>query len=203
MALLFLPAGSWSYGNGWLFMALLFVPMMILGLVLFLFSPSLLEKRLNHKEQQDTQKAVVGLSALMFLAGFVVSGLDFRFQWSQMPSWCVITASVLLVLSYGMYGEVMRENAYLSRTVSVQQGQKVVDTGLYGLVRHPMYLATVILFLSIPVVLGSWWGLLCFSPYPFLIALRIQNEEALLQSQLEGYKAYQNKVKYRLIPFLW
>ena len=202
-ALLFLPAGTFSYPNAWLFLLLLFLPMLILGGVLLVASPKLLQKRLDSKETQGAQRAVVGLSALMFLSGFVVAGLDRRFSWSQLPLWVVIASSVLLVLSYGVYAEVMRENAYLSRTVGVQEGQRVVDTGLYGVVRHPMYAATVLLFLSIPLVLGSLWSLLCFLPYPFLIAVRILNEEKLLKEGLEGYGAYCRRVKYRLIPFVW
>ena len=203
MLLLFLPAGTLGYWNGWLFIALLFLPMLVLGVVLLLKAPDLLAKRLNHKESQSEQKKVVSGSALMFLAGFILSALDFRFGWSHVPVWVVILAAVVLLLSYGMYAEVMRENAYLSRTVEVQQGQKVVDTGLYGLVRHPMYLATVLLFLSIPLVLGSWWGFVVFLCYPFLIARRIRNEEQVLEEGLEGYRDYQNKVRYRLIPMIW
>ncbi len=201
--LLFLPAGGFHYQNGWLFLALLFIPILILGAVLYVKAPELLKKRLNSKEKQQTQKAVVGLSALLFLGGFVVAGLDFRFGWSSVPLWVVIVASVVLLLSYALYAEVMRENAYLSRTIEVQENQKVVDTGLYGIVRHPMYAATIWLFLSIPIVLGSWWSLLCFLPYVAVIAIRIRNEEDVLSQELEGYQDYQKKVKYRLIPFIW
>jgi len=202
-ALLFLPAGGFHYVNGWLFLALLFIPILILGFVLYVKSPELLKKRLNSKEKQQIQKAVVGVSALLFVGGFVIAGLDHRFGWSLVPTWVVILASVILLLSYALYAEVMRENAYLSRTIEVQENQKVVDTGLYGIVRHPMYAATIWIFLSIPVVLGSWWSLLCFLPYVAVIVIRIRNEEAVLSRELTGYEAYQKKVKYRLIPFIW
>jgi len=201
--LLFLPAGSFGYVGGWLFCALLFVPMLLFGAVLLWRAPELLKKRLDTKETERTQRGVVALSGLIFLIGFVVAGLDFRFGWSQVPTWAVVTASVLLLLSYGLYMEVMRENAYLSRTVKVQDGQQVIDTGLYGVVRHPMYAATVVLFLSIPVVLGSWWSLLCFLIYIPVIVVRICNEEAVLSAGLAGYEEYRTKVRYRLIPFVW
>ena len=201
--LLFLPAGTLSYANGWLFIGLLFLPMLLLGIVLLIRSPKLLEKRLGAKEKENTQKGVVAASGLLFIAGFAVAGLDFRFGWSKMPLWVVTVASVVLLISYALYAEVMRENAYLSRTVEVREGQKVVDTGLYGIVRHPMYAVTVWLFLSIPVVLGSWWAFLCFLPYVALIVIRIINEEKLLSSELEGYEEYKKRVKYRLLPFIW
>ena len=201
--LLFLPAGTLSYANGWLFIGLLFLPMLLLGIVLLIRSPKLLEKRLGAKEKENTQKGVVAASGLLFIAGFAVAGLDFRFGWSKMPLWVVIVASVVLLISYALYAEVMRENAYLSRTVEVREGQKVVDTGLYGIVRHPMYAVTVWLFLSIPVVLGSWWACLCFLPYVALIVIRIINEEKLLSSELEGYEEYKKRVRYRLLPFIW
>lgn len=201
--LLFLPAGTLSYANGWLFIGLLFLPMLLLGVVLLIRSPELLEKRLGAKEKENTQKGVVAASGLLFIVGFVVAGLDFRFGWSEMPLWVVIVASVVLLISYALYAEVMRENAYLSRTVEVREGQKVVDTGLYGIVRHPMYAVTVWLFLSIPVVLGSWWAFLCFLPYVALIVIRIINEEKLLSAELEGYEEYKKRVRYRLLPFIW
>ena len=201
--LLFLPAGTLNYFNAWLFMSLLFIPMFILGIFLFIKSPELLEKRLNAKEKEKTQKGVVGFSAILFLASFLIAGFDYRFDWSVIPMWCVILASVILLVSYGMYAEVMRENIYLSRTIEVQENQKVIDTGLYGIIRHPMYAVTIWLFLSIPVVLGSWWALLCMVPYPFLIAIRILNEEKVLENNLSGYKEYKAKVKYRLVPFIW
>ena len=201
--ILFLPAGSFSFRGGWLFIALLFIPMIFLGAVLLVKAPDLLAKRLDAKEKEDTQKGVVALSGLLFLAGFIVAGLDFRFGWSHVPTWLVIVSSVVLLVSYALYAEVMRENAYLSRTIEVQEGQKVVSTGLYGIVRHPMYAVTVWLFLSIPLVLGSFWSLLCFSHYPILIIVRILNEEKVLTEGLDGYADYKKKVKYRLIPFIW
>ncbi len=201
--LLFLPAGSLSYMNGWLFIGLLFIPMLVLGIALLIKAPALLEKRLGAKESENTQKGVVAVSGVLFIAGFVVAGLDFRLGWSEMPLWCIITASVVLLISYALYAEVMRENAYLSRTVEVQDDQKVVDTGLYSIVRHPMYAVTLWLFLSIPVILGSWWSLLCFVPYIAVIAVRIQNEEKVLEAGLDGYREYKKQVKYRLLPFVW
>ena len=202
-AILFLPAGSFAFVGGWLFIALLFIPMIFLGVFLFIKSPELLEKRLDAKEKENTQKGVVALSGLLFLAGFIVAGLDYRFAWSHVPTWLVIVASVILLASYALYAEVMRENAYLSRTIEVQEGQKVVDTGLYGIVRHPMYAVTIWLFLSIPLVLGSFFSLLCFLPYPIIMAVRILNEEKVLTNGLDGYADYKKKVKYRLIPFVW
>ena len=202
-ALLFLPAGSLEYMNGWLFIGLLFAPMLILGVVLFIKSPALLKKRIDAKEKESAQKGVVAVSGLLFLGGFVVAGLDYRYGWSYVPMWAVIVASATLLISYGFYAEVMRENTYLSRTIEVQDGQKVVETGLYGIVRHPMYAVTIWLFLSIPVVLGSWWSLLCFLPYIPVIITRIVNEEKVLEKGLEGYTDYKKRVKYRLIPFIW
>ena len=201
--LLFLPAGTLCYPGGWRFCALLFIPMLILGIVLFLKSPDLLKKRLAHKEKEDAQKKVIGLSLLMFVGGFVAAGLDFRFGWSEMPQWMTTAASGVLLLSYGLYAEVMRENAYLSRTVEIQEGQKVIDTGLYGIVRHPMYMASTLLFLSIPLVLGSWYGFAIFCIYPFLMVGRIKNEESVLEAGLPGYTKYKTKVRYRMIPFIW
>ena len=202
-ALLFLPAGSIEYLNGWLFVGLLFVPMLILGVILLIKAPELLEKRISVKEKQNTQRGVVAVSGLLFVAGFIVAGLDFRFGWSEVPEWVVIVSSAVLLISYALYAEVMRENAYLSRTVEVQENQKVIDTGLYGIVRHPMYAVTIWLFLSIPLVLGSWWALLCFAPYVVVIFVRIVNEEKVLESGLEGYVEYKSRVKYRLVPFVW
>ena len=201
--LLLLPAGTVHYPGAWLFLALLFIPMLLLGVILLVRAPALLEKRLDVKENESAQKGVVAISAFLFLGGFVVAGLDFRYHWSDVPPAAVTVAAVVLLLSYGMYAEVMRENTYLSRTVEVQEGQKVIDTGLYGIIRHPMYTATVFLFLSIPVVLGSWWSLLLFAPYPFVIAARIINEEKILSQQLPGYTDYRKRVKYRLIPWIW
>lgn len=201
--LLFPAAGGFDYMNGWLFIALLFVPMFLLGLVLFLKAPELLKKRLNNKEKESVQKGVVLVALLMFVGGFVLAGLDYRFGWTHVPAWLVTVASVLLLVSYGLYAEVMRENAYLSRTVEVQEGQKVVDTGLYGIVRHPMYAVTILLFMSIPLVLGSWIAFAFFLLYPGAIVIRIKNEEKVLEEGLEGYTAYKQKVKYRLLPGIW
>ena len=201
--LIFLPAGTLSYPHGWLLVILLFGPMLIAGFVMLKKSPEFLKKRLDAKEKQTAQKGVVALSGLMFLAGFVVAGLAFRFGWSAMPDWVVITASVLFLIAYGLYAEVMRENAYLSRTIKVEEGQTVVDTGLYGIVRHPMYAVTVLLFLMIPLVLGSWYALIAFAFYPALIVVRLKDEEELLTKELSGYDRYKQKVKYRMIPFIW
>lgn len=202
-AILFCPAWTLSYPNAWLFIGLLFIPMFIMGIVLFLRAPDLLRKRLDHKEKEKAQRGVVALSGLMFPAGFVVSSLDFRFGWSKVPLWCVVAASVLFLIGYAIYAEVMRENAYLSRTVEVQKGQRVIDTGLYGVVRHPMYLATLLMFLPIPLILGSLWGLIPLALYPVLIAVRILNEERVLTEGLSGYGDYKKRVKYRLIPYVW
>ena len=201
--LLFLPAGTVAYPNGWLFCALLFIPMLILGIVLLKKAPGLLEKRLDTKERETTQKLVTGLCALVFFAGFITAGLDFRFGWSAVPVWITSAASVLFLIAYALYAEVMRENAYLSRTVTVQENQKVIDTGLYGVVRHPMYAATVLLFLMIPLVLGSWTAFAVFLLYVPLIIIRIRNEEAVLEAGLAGYTAYKMRVRYRLIPYIW
>lgn len=201
--LLFLPAGTILYAKGWLFIGLLFIPMLLLGIVLFVKSPELLKKRLNAKEKEGTQKGVVGLSALLFIAGFIIAGFDFRFGWSDIPLWITGIASAIFLTSYGFYAEVMRENEYLSRTVEVQDGQKVIDTGLYSVIRHPMYAVTVWLFLSIPIILGSWWSLLCFLPYVAIIVFRIKNEEKVLENGLAGYSAYKKRVKYRIIPLIW
>ena len=201
--LIFLPAGTLTYTNGWLLMGLLFGPMLIAGFVMFFKTPAFLEKRLDAKEKQAAQKGVLAFSGLMFLAGFVVAGLDFRFGWSCVPGWVVIAGSVLFLAAYGLYAEVMRENAYLSRTIKVEEGQTVVDTGLYGIVRHPMYMATLLLFLVIPLVLGSWYALIPFAFYPAIIIVRLKDEEALLARELPGYEAYRQKVRYRLIPFIW
>ena len=202
-ALIFLPAGTLLYFNGWLLVGLLFGPMLIAGFVMLAKSPDFLRKRLDAKEKQAAQKGVLGLSALMFIAGFVVAGLDFRFGWSVMPPWVIITASVLFLLAYVLYAEVMRENAYLSRTIRVEAGQTVVDTGLYGIVRHPMYAVTLLLFSMIPLVLGSWYALIAFAFYPVIITVRLLDEEKLLTRELPGYEEYKKKVKYRLIPFIW
>lgn len=201
--LLFLPAGTLCFAKGWLFIGLLFVPMLIAGVVMFARSPDLLARRLDAKEKQTAQKGVLALSGLMFISGFVVAGLDYRFGWSHMPLWVTVLASVLFLTAYALYAEVMRENVYLSRTIQVEQGQKVVDTGLYGIVRHPMYMVTVFLFLMIPVLLGSWYALIVFALYPPVIIVRLLNEEDLLTRELPGYAAYKQKVKYRIFPFIW
>ena len=201
--MLFLPAGTWNYPNAWLFLSLLFLPMLLLGVLLFFKAPELLEKRLQSKEKESTQKGVVAVSGLMFIGSFVLAGLDFRFGWTNVPAWVVILAAVILLASYGMYAEVMRENAYLSRTVEVQENQKVIDTGLYGVIRHPMYTATIFLFLAIPLVLGSWIAFAVMLLYPAAIIARIGNEEKVLEEGLQGYTEYKKKVKYRLVPFVW
>ena len=203
LALIFLPAGTVNYPYGWLLVGLLFVPMLIAGFVMLAKSPEFLKKRLDVKEKQATQKGVVAYAGLMFIAGFVVAGLDYRFGWSNMPQWVTIIASVLFLFSYVLYAEVMRENAYLSRTIRVEEGQKVVDTGLYGIVRHPMYAVTILLFLMMPLVLGSWYALIAFAFYPVIIIVRLKDEEDLLTRELPGYEAYKEKVKYRIIPFIW
>ena len=201
--LIFQPAGTLAFAGGWLLVGLLFVPMLIAGFVMLFKTPAFLEKRLDVKEKQSAQKGVIALSGLMFIAGFVVAGLDFRFGWSQMPTAVTVVASVLFLVAYGLYAEVMRENAYLSRTVKVEQGQKVVDTGLYGIVRHPMYAVTVWLFLMIPIILGSWYALIVFAFYPAIIIVRLKDEEDLLTRELPGYADYKKKVRYRIIPFIW
>ena len=202
-ALVFLPAGSFKFVNGWVFMGLLFVPVFFAGIVMMMKNPALLEKRLNAKEKQKEQSLVVKLSGLMFLAGFIVAGLGFRFGWYSLPTWAVTVAAVLFVAAYILYAEVLRENMYLSRTIEVQANQKVIDTGLYGIVRHPMYSATLILFLSMPLVLGSVFSFVIFLAYPFIIARRIKKEEEFLEKELEGYREYKQRVRYRLIPFIW
>ena len=201
--LIFLPAGTVHFPYGWLFMGLLFIPMFAAGLVMLWKSPKLLEKRLDVKEKQATQKGVLAFSGLIFLAGFILSGLDYRFGWSKMPGWVTVTASVVFLAAYGLYAEVLRENAYLSRTVKVEEGQQVVDTGLYGIVRHPMYAVTILLFTAMPLILGSWYGLIPFAFYPVIIVIRLKDEEALLTRELAGYEAYKQKVRYRLLPFIW
>lgn len=201
--LLFLPAQTFYYPGAWLLLGLLFVPMLLMGIVLFIKAPSLLEKRLDGKEKEKAQKKVIALSGLMFPIGFVLSALDFSLGWSHVPTWAVILASALFLIGYGMYAEVMRENAYLSRTVEVQQGQRVISDGLYGFVRHPMYLATLLMFLPMPLILGSLWGLIPFALYPISTVVRILNEEAILTEGLDGYAEYKTKVRYRLIPFVW
>lgn len=201
--LIFLPAGTFAFPAGWLLMAILFVPMFLAGIVMMWKNPDLLRSRLNAKEKQMEQSRVVKLSGLMFLGGFIVAGLDFRFDWLRLPPAVSMGGAAAFLIAYGLYAEVLRENTYLSRTIEVQENQKVIDTGLYGIVRHPMYSATVLLFLSMPLVLGSLISLVIFLAYPFLIAQRIKHEEAFLEKELAGYRAYKEKVKFRLIPYVW
>jgi len=201
--LIFLPAGSLHFWQGWLLMGILFVPMFIAGLVMMFKNPELLQKRLNAKEQEQEQKTVVALSGLLFVAAFVVAGLNWRFQWLMLPDWAVWVAAALFLVCYALYAEVLRENTYLSRTIEVQEHQKVVDTGLYGVVRHPMYMATTILFLMMPLVLASPISFGIMLLYIPLIAKRIRNEEAVLEQGLEGYSEYKQRVKYKVLPFIW
>ncbi len=201
--LLFVPAGSFLYWNGWLLMTILFVPMIVAGFVMMKLSPELLQKRLNAKEEQSEQKTVIVLSALMFLAAFIVAGLNFRFGWTILPNWIVYAATAMFLLGYMLYAEVLKENAYLSRTVEVQQNQKVIDTGLYGIVRHPMYMSTFLLFLSMPLILGSVISFVIMLAYIPIIAKRIRNEERVLEEGLEGYSDYKKRVKYKVIPLIW
>ena len=201
--LLFAPAGTWNYPGGWLFIGLLFLPMLILGLALYLKAPELLKKRLNMKETQKDQVWVVALSGVLFVAGFLAAGFDFRFGWTRVPGWLVWIAAIVQLGSYGLYAEVLRENAYLSRTVEVQEGQTVIDTGLYGIVRHPMYTSTILMSLAIPLVLGSWVSFAPMLLYPVIIIRRILGEEAVLEEGLPGYREYKQKVRWRLIPYIW
>ncbi|WP_026670417.1 methyltransferase family protein [Butyrivibrio sp. AE3006] len=201
--LLFIPAGSFSYWNGWLLMAVLFVPMIVAGFVMMKKSPELLQKRLNAKEEQSEQKTVIVLSGLMFFAAFVVAGLNFRFGWIVLPNWIAYAATAVFLLGYLIYAEVLRENAYLSRIVEVQENQKVIDTGLYGIVRHPMYSSTLLLFLSMPLVLGSVISFVIMLVYIPIIAKRIRNEEQVLEQGLAGYSDYRKRVKHKLIPWIW
>ena len=201
--LIFLPPGTILYLNGWLFMGILFIPMFCAGIVMMLKNPELLKKRLNAKEKQEEQTIVVKLSGLMFLLGFAVAGLGVRFQWYMLPNEVVLVSAAVFLLAYILYAEVLRENTYLSRTIEVQNNQKVIDTGVYGIVRHPMYSATLLLFLSMPLVLGSIYSFIIFLAYPLIIAKRIKGEEEFLERELVGYREYKKKVKYRLIPFVW
>lgn len=203
MLLVFIPAGTLSYFNGWLFIGLLFIPMFIFGIYLFFKKPELLRRRLNNKEKEGTQKFVVLISALLFIGGFIVCGLDYRYGFSKLPDYIVIIGSVMLLIGYSLYIEVMRENEYLLRTIEIEKEQKVVDTGLYGLVRHPMYLSVILLFLSFPLVLGSLYGFYIFLIFPLVLIIRIRNEEKILVKELKGYSKYKLKVKYKLIPFIW
>jgi protein-S-isoprenylcysteine O-methyltransferase Ste14 len=201
--LIFLPAGTLKFINGWIFMGVLFIPMFIAGIVMLVKDPNLLRSRLDAKEKGKEQNLVIKLSGLMFVAVFIVAGLDYRYSWLEIPNWITYVGIVLFLLAYIMYAEVLRENAYLSRTIKVQENQKVVDTGLYGIVRHPMYSATIVLFLAMPLILGSLISFFIMLIYPFLIGYRAINEEKFLTKELEGYEEYTKKVKYRLIPFIW
>ena len=201
--LLFIPAGSLNYWNAWAFIGLLFIPMFIAGIVLMIKNPELLRKRLNAKENENEQKQVIILSGLMFLTGFIVAGLNFRYKWIEIPNIVIIISSILFIISYILYAEVLRENTYLSRIIEVQKNQKIIDTGLYGIVRHPMYAITIILFLTIPLILNSIISFVIFLLYPIIIAKRIKNEEIVLEKNLEGYLEYEKKVKYKVIPFIW
>ena len=201
--LLFIPAGSLGYSNGWLFLALLFVPMFVAGIVMFVKSPELLKRRLNAKEEEIEQKIVILISGIMFLAAFITASLNYRFGWFKLPQTVIIIASIVFLLSYIMYGEVLRENMYLSRTVEVSEDQKVVDSGLYGIVRHPMYTSTIFLFLSMPLILDSPVSFAIMLAYPIIIIFRIKNEENVLENELAGYREYKENVKYKLVPFIW
>jgi len=201
--LIFIPAGTINYLNGWLLMGLLFIPMFMGGIVMMIKSPNLLRSRLDAKEKEKDQKTVVIVSGLMFLTGFIISGLNYKYNWIKLPNIVIIISSIIFLISYIIYAEVLRENAYLSRTIKVEKNQKVIDTGLYKIVRHPMYMATILLFLAIPLILGSIISFIIFLTYPFIIVKRIKNEEEVLEKELKGYSEYKNKVKYRMIPFIW
>ena len=201
--LIFLPAGTLKYWNGWLFMAILFIPMFVAGIVMYVKKPELLERRLKINEEQKEQKIITKLNGIMFVVGFIVAGLDYRFRWSVLAEWVSVVASFIFIVAYLLYAEVLRENLYLSRVIEVAEGQKVIDTGLYSFVRHPMYFITLFLFLAMPIVLGSLYSFLIFLMHPLIIVCRINNEEKLLEKELEGYREYKETVKYRLIPFLW
>jgi len=201
--LIFVPAGTIEYFNGWLFMGLLFIPMFTAGIIMMFKSPDLLKSRLDAKEEEKEQKEVVVLSGLMFLIGFILAGFNYRFGWIEMPKFIPVIASIIFITSYIMYAEVLRENTFLSRTIGVQQNQKVIETGVYRIVRHPMYTATIFLFLAMPLVLNSLISFVIFLIYPFIIVKRIKNEETVLEKELKGYKEYKKKVRYRLIPYIW
>ena len=201
--LLFAPAGTFAFPGAWRLLTLLFIPMIIMGVVLLIWAPETLSRRLRSKEERVKQKGVVALSGILFVASFILAGLDFRFGWSSLPHWVVWTSSIVFLLSYGMYAEVMRENEWLSRSIEVMEGQKVVSTGLYRIVRHPMYTATILMFLAMPLVMGSWWAFLVMLPYVIAIVTRIKDEEILLTKELEGYLEYKEKVRWKLIPHIW
>ena len=201
--LLFIPAGSFAYWQGWVLMAVLFITMSVAGIIMLVKSPDLLSKRLNAKEKEDEQKAVVALSGLLFILSFITAGLNWRFDWWVLPNWSILTAATVFLASYLIYAEVLRENEYLSRTIEVQTGQKVIDRGLYGIVRHPMYMATIMLFLSMPLILGSPISFIIMLGYIPVIGKRMRNEEEVLENALEGYKEYKTRVRYKVIPFIW
>lgn len=201
--LLFVPAGTLDYINAWLLMGLLFIPMFIVGILLMIINPDLLKRRLDAREKEQEQKEVIVLSGLMFITGFIIAGLNYKYNWITLSNTTVVIASILFVISYLLYGEILRENSYLLRTIKVEKDQKVVDTGFYGIIRHPMYAVTIPLFLSMPIILNSPISFIIFLIYPFIIIKRINNEEKVLEKELKGYKEYQNKVKYKLIPFIW
>ena len=201
--LLFIPAGSFKFFNGWLFILMLFIPMFIVGIILMIKNPDLLRKRLNAREKENNQKEVLLYSGIMFIIGFIIAGFNFKYKWIELPNIVVIISSIIFLISYILYAEVLRENAYLSRTIEVQENQKVIDTGLYGIIRHPMYAVTILLFLSMPLVLGSLISFVIFLVYPFIINKRIKNEEEVLEKELDGYIEYKKKVKYKIIPFIW
>ena len=201
--LLFAPAGTFAFPGAWRLLMLLFIPMIIMGVALLIWAPETLSRRLRSKEERVKQKGVVALSGLLFVASFILAGLDFRFGWSSLPYWALWTSSIVFLLSYGMYAEVMRENEWLSRSIEVMEGQMVVSTGLYGIVRHPMYTATIGMFLAMPLVMGSWWAFLVMVPYVLAIVTRIKDEETLLTKELEGYHEYKEKVRWRLVPHIW
>ena len=201
--LIFIPAGTFDFNKGWLLMGILFIPILIMGIVMWLWCPDLLRRRLDSKEKRNTQQGVVKFSGLLFIIGFVIAGLDYRLGWSSIPNWVSLSGAALFLIGYALYGEVMRENMWLSRTIHVEDGQKVVTTGLYSIVRHPMYTATLLMFLPIPIILGSWWAIPIFSLYIPIIIRRILDEESLLLNDLSGYTEYCNKLRWRLIPFVW
>ena len=201
--LLFAHAGTFAFPGAWRLLMLLFIPMIIMGVALLIWAPETLSRRLRSKEERVKQKGVVALSGILFVASFILAGLDFRFGWSSLPHWVVWTSSIVFLLSYGMYAEVMRENEWLSRSIEVMEGQKVVSTGLYGIVRHPMYTATILMFLAMPLLMGSWWAFLVMVPYVVAIVTRINDEETLLTKELEGYLEYKEKVRWKLIPYIW
>lgn len=201
--LLFIPAGTFKYPNAWLFIALLFIPMLIFGIYLYIKKPKLLERRLNNKEKEKTQKIVILISALLFISGFIVSSLDYKNNWSNIDPWISIVAGFVLLIGYYLYIKVMLQNEYLLRTIEVEKKQKLIDTGLYSIVRHPMYFSVLLIFLSIPLILGSLYGFYIFLIFPILLIIRIKNEEKVLLKELPGYSKYKFKVKYKLIPYIW